>query len=172
MTVLLMYLSFGIWFFALITSAYATYRLFEYGPYNANLAWGFVRNITDIATCLALGATFVLSFTDIAGWKNNWIYILILFALGIFFGRLALIVVLRKITAPYEKKEMDKRQYRKERQQAEDQLRKEGLYPQSPNLFKGTVEEWEKYSQALDELRRQGKLPAVPISMQRNNQTP
>jgi uncharacterized membrane protein len=50
----------SIWLFCLGVSVFATYRLFEYGPFNTNLIWDTVREKTDILSSVALGVVFVI----------------------------------------------------------------------------------------------------------------
>ncbi len=162
MNALLTYTAFGVWFVALVISTYATYRLYEYGPYNANLAWDLIRKATDHLNCIAFGLGVVLLISRFSHGINNWFFLLI-FATGFLLARVILILFLWLASRPYLKREQERMQYRREMMEAEAKLKKEGLYPPRPKLFSEEAEkENAAFRRAIDELRAQGKLPPVP----------
>lgn len=168
MSVLLMYVAFGTWLVSLVISMYATYRLFEYGPFNANLAWELNRKVTDIVTCIALGVASVPLISEVLHWTSNYWLLSIVFAVGFLLARVILIFVLRQVASPYLKREREKRQYTRAMTEAEIRLRAEGLYPKMPTLDKGPAE-WEEFGKAIEVLRSQGKFPPVPKWMEKDS---
>lgn len=114
MAALFMYLSFGTWIASLGISMYATYRLYEYGPYNANLAWGIFRQITDIVTCIALGVALVLMVYTVNRWVENWFFITCIFIFGLFLARIILVFSLLFVARPYIEMQGKKRRHYKE----------------------------------------------------------
>jgi len=166
MTALLMYSALGVWLATLIVCSYATFRLFKHGAYNANLIWGVARSIADKVSYAAMGLAVAMCYAWMAPGAKDYPYLVIIyFLLGILLGRAILYFVFRLIARPYVKKEREMRRYYDEMREAKDKLVKEGVYPQAPDPF-APKEERDKFKEKIEELRRQGKLPAVPKSMQ------
>jgi len=169
MTAHLMYIALGIWLATLVVSGYATYRLFEYGPFNANLIWGIARMISNKVTCVAFGLAVAMFYIHIAPRAKDYQYLAVIyFLLGIILGGIILYFVLQLIAHPYIKKGREMRQYYDEMREAKDRLTKEGLYPHAPDPF-APKEERDKFHERIEELRRQGKLPTAPKSMQKSS---
>lgn len=166
MSALLMYTAFGVWFVALVVSTYATYRLYEYGHYNANLAWDLFRKVTDFVVCVAFSLGAVLLVSRFNYGVDNWLLLLV-FAGGFLMARVILILFLWLVSNPYVKREQERRQYTRAMMEGKIRLEKESLYPLRPKLFsENPQEENTKFRHAMDELRVQGKLPPVPKWME------
>lgn len=168
MTVLLMYTSFAGWFVALAVSAYATHHLYKHGSNNIDGVWGIVRAMTDIVTCVALGTAGALLVYNVANHSmSTYLLMIATFAAGFMLARALWYSILSIIARPYIQREKIRHNYTRAFWEAEAQLEKEGLWPMRPKLFGSTQQERDEYNKAIEELRKQGKLPPVPKGMKK-----
>jgi hypothetical protein len=169
MSVLLMYVSLAIWLVALAISAYTTYRLYEYGSSNINAVWGMVRSTTDTVTCVALGVAGSLFVPILGSWFNTWVLMTGGFVATFFVARIILMYSVMHIAKPYRERNNSRHNYCSKFREAEESLRKEGLWPTCPHLLDSTKEEWVEYRRAIEALRTQRKLPPVPEWMKKED---
>ncbi|MBP6881422.1 MAG: hypothetical protein KBC35_02245 [Candidatus Pacebacteria bacterium] len=151
-----------LWVFSLLTNCYGVYRLWEYGPFNTNLVWQFVVRFTSPLFIVFGGAAGLVFAID--GNAHPILFGVMGLLSGFVISYLVQLFAIQAITFPYRKRKRIEKEYGIAFDKARKKLIDIGQYPRRPR-FNSSVEEWETYNRAVEQLRSEGKLPPVPKEM-------
>lgn len=159
---MLLYILSGIWIFLFLTTSYGVCRLWKNGLYNKNLIWDFVIRFTFPGLLLIGGIISILVSKEIYHMEQVFIYVVPAFFSGLAGSALFALLAMNVVAHPNRRLKKQKEKYLAAFKKARNELVILGRFPKTPSLIDGKPEEWREYTNAIEKLRAEGRLPFDP----------